>query len=115
MTIEPSPVGRYAYVMDIASRRVFEILWEKCMVTNKEHFYDLFWASAGLVFKHRMHQSLTRQQTIKLFPMHSYSDPAEANFIYETYARLDPMSLWLPKSTEHRLVEGAQLEPNIYY
>ncbi len=118
MTIEPSPVGRYTYVTDIASRCVFKILWDKCIrrwVTNKEYLYNLFWSSTGLVFEYRMHQLLTRQQAIKLFPMRYRLGPNEANFIYETYSPSDPMSLWLPKSTEHKLVEGTRLEEKVYY
>jgi hypothetical protein len=46
MTIEPSLVGRHTYVTDVASQRVFKILWEKCVqpwASNEKSFYDLAW------------------------------------------------------------------------
>ena len=122
LVIEPLPTNRWLFVKRIASRRVFEMLWEKHLktrVSDMKYFYDLFRAttttasSAGWVFEFRMHQLLTRQQTIRLFPI-TQDNPGPKNFIYKGYPGENPIDLQLIKSDEHPLFED-EFHANRYY
>ena len=122
LVIEPLPTNHWLFVKRIASRRVFEMLWEKHLktrVSDMKYFYDLFRAttttasSAGWVFEFRMHQLLTRQQTIRLFPI-TQDNPGPKNFIYRGYPGENPIDLQLIKSDEHRLLED-EFHANRYY
>ena len=115
LVVGPSLGRRDMLEKRIASRRVFEILWEKHLkyrTSDMAYCYDLFRASstlargAGWVFELRMHQLLRRRQTICLFPI-TRTNPGSVNFIYKGYTRENPMDLRLPGSDQYSLSEGA--------
>ena len=126
VTIQPSPTNRGRTANRIASRRVFEILWEKhiCSRINlMQDFHDLFVASpitatsAGWVFELRMHQLLRKAQTLQLFPVRGRC--ANADFVYKDYTaskkKINPTDIQLVDSEEHDLAKGVELEEGRYY
>ena len=123
LIIEPSSTRRGVPEKRIASRRVFELLWEmylKSRISDMKYYYDLFRtgtttaADAGWVFEFRMHQLLTRQQTIRLFPI-TQDLLGPKNSIYKGYPGENPIDLQLTGSDEHPLVEGDHLHTDHYY
>lgn len=119
----PSPNRRDEFENRIASRRIFELLWEvhlKARVSDVRHFYDLFRAKtttaadAGWVFEFRMHQVLREKRTIQLFPI-TQDHPGPVNFIYTGHSREKPIDIHLAGSDEHLLVEKGELYTNRYY
>ena len=126
ITTRPDPANRAWGLREVASRRVFEMLWGRHLKNRLDLmsvFYNLFRyhtigaTSAGWVFEFRMHQVLTKPRTIQLLRMHGHV--ARVNYIYETPTTPDRTTLHLAASTEVSLdeVEGTetQLEPNKYY
>ncbi|KAF9647700.1 hypothetical protein BDM02DRAFT_3129593 [Thelephora ganbajun] len=126
ITAEPSPTDRFIPVMNVVSRHVFELLWEKHIkhrAGDMAYFHDLFLASpvtavtAGWLFELRMHQLLANQRTIRLFPILGCHD--QVDLIYNDYTaseeRKDPANVQLTASEERDLLEGAQLQKDRYY
>jgi len=125
ITIYPREVRRGSFGRKFASRRVFDMVWEKhlsCRVDLMKEFYDLFLTSpikatpAGWVFKDRMHQLLKTNQTLQLFPILPHC--ARKNVIFDDYVasktKTPLTEFQLTGSKEHRLVEGVKLRTNHY-
>ena len=126
ITIHPGEVYRGKLEKKFASRRVFDMVWERHLadrVDLMEELYNLFLAapitaiSAGWVFENRMHQLLRTERTLQLFPI--LPRRARTNIIFDDYAaskaRIDPIEFQLTCSEEHPLIEGAELVMNHYY
>jgi hypothetical protein len=122
--IQPSPTTRGFFETKIASRRVFELIWEihlQHRISDMEYLYSFFQNSqtmapaAGWIFELRMHQLLRRQQTIRLFPIRGR--PGTTRFLYDGYtaSKENPTDLQLAESDEYPLVEGDRLRMNRYY
>ena len=123
ITIYPQEGRRHASQKTFASRRVFNMVWEKHIfnrVDLMEEFHYLFMASpiaaapAGWVFENRMHQLLRRNQTLRLFPI--LPNCARTKVIFDDYAaskaKNTPTEFQLTDSMEHPLVWGAELQTN---
>ena len=126
ITIAPLPTNRMRFGKEIASRRIFELLWEKYVqhrIDIMAEFYELFLASSvtastvGWIFERRMHQFLAEKRTIRLFPIQGR--PADAKFVYNCYAasaaRSGGENFSLTRSEEYELVEGGELKKGRYY
>ena len=99
--IEPSSARRGRFEKRIASRRVFEFLWEKCLwslVSDKdsEYLYDQYrtgttvTAAAGWIFEFRMRQLLRKQQKIRLFSI-IQDHPGPKGFLCKGYPGRNPV------------------------
>jgi len=95
LTIYPLPDDRSEYTVAPASRRVFELLWDKhfrSRLDDMEYFYDLFQgstvtsasAAAGWIFELRMHELLLGKRRLQLFPIRC-ADVGKVNLIYSNY------------------------------
>jgi len=118
----PSPTSRNTYEKRIISRHVFELLWENHLqyyISDMEYFYHNFRVSpstadfTGWIFEFRIHQLLGRQQTIQIFSI-GQDSPRLGNFIYNGYPGVS-LTLQLPGSNEHLLVEDGHFHMNRYY
>jgi len=126
ITIQPSRTSRRVDEKRFASRRVFDMVWEKHLsrrLNLMEEFHSLFLASpiaatsAGWVFEHRMHQLLATGGTFQLFPIRCHL--ANTNVIYTDYAasiaKRDQIEVQWSRSEEHPLVKKAKLKAGYYY
>ena len=125
--IEPSPKSRSGYEKRVASRWIFERLFDRCIGTavfEMKDFYDLFHqnsttaSAAGWLFELRMHQVLRRRgYPLKLFPVHGHT--GQANYIYSDYSasseRRHQTTLQLTGLEEYPLCNGIELEVGRYY
>jgi hypothetical protein len=121
--IKPSPATRTCFKRMVASQRVFELIWDTHLrhrVYDVQYFYSQSREcadDAGWTFELQMHQSLRRQHTVQLFPIHGRR--ATANYNYYNYTTFEKggksMVLELPSSDEHPLVKGDHLRMNCYY
>ena len=124
VTVLPSRTDRDDREVKIATRYIFELLWEEHIhhrTDLMQIFHDLFLSSpsttiaVGWVFELRMHQLLRKQQRIRVSPIRGRR--VKMNFIYDDYtsASNNPMELQLPNSTELDFVEKAELKKDHYY
>ena len=124
IAIEPSPTTRMRFKKSIASRRVFELIWDKHIqhrIDVMVDFYNLFLADSIAVvewlFQLRIHQLLAGQRTIRLFPIHGRHEGV--NLVYDDYtaseAGSNPTNLRLTNSEELALVEKTKLKKGCYY
>ena len=125
--IEPSPESRSGCQKRIASRWIFEQLFDRYMKTvvpEMKYFHDVFRQNsttapaAGWLFELRMHQVLRRPgYPLKLFPVRGHT--GEANYIYDDYsassAGHNPMTFQLTGSEEYFLRNDTDLEVGRYY
>ena len=126
ITIYSEEGHRGRFEKKFASRRVFELVWEKHLARRldlMEELYNMFLASpitaipAGWVFEDRMHQVLRTEGILRLFPIHPRR--GETNVIFDDYAASKAGSnlteFQLASSEEYPLVEGDGLVMNHYY
>ena len=126
LVVEPSLERRYSCQRRVASRGVFEILWDqhiKNQASEMLRFYYFFQESpvtapaAGWIFELRMHQLLRRGDPIHLFPIGGRS--VQTDFFYDDYTSSregkNKKILQLTGSEEHRLVAEARLDVGFYY
>jgi len=107
---------------------VFGLLWDKYLkhqTAEMERFYNLFTGtpgttvSAGWLFEARMHQLLTGETTIRMFPIHGHR--AKKNFIYSDYTasltQNNPQSFQWTSSEQYSLPEDDldELHTGRYY
>ena len=131
--IESSPVDHDRFIAGFASRRIFELLWEK-HIQHRPHgmrcLYDVFrrvplpyedphsTTAARWIFESRIHQLLVKRQEIQLFRVRGHR--VEANLVYDDYTTSadedDSITLCLTESEAHDLAwETGQLRENWYY
>lgn len=126
ITVEPSQARRGRFEEKFVSRPVFDILWDvslKDRTDKMAHLYVTFQVSpsmaiaAGWIFESWIHQFLTRQKTIRLFPV--LGRRMGRNLTYDDYTasrrQENSMSLQLAGSGQHLLPEGGALEEGRYY
>jgi len=126
ITTKPSSADRFCFKRVVASRHVFDLLWERHIshrVDLMGLLYGQFQANptsppaSEWIFKLRMHQLLVEKQTLQLFPIGGHQ--AEVNLLYDNYTasrkRQDPMNLELVKSEQYLLAEKHHLQKNCYY
>ena len=124
--VKPSPTDRHRFVVNFASRRIFELLWEKHIqhrVCDMGSLYDVFRSGphtaidAKWIFEFRIHQLLARRQEIWLFPICGHR--REVNLVYNDYTASaneeNSITLFLTGSEMHDLAGGNQLQENQYY
>ena len=130
ISIGPSEGDRGIFEKRFISQKVFDLLWDihiRHQTSDIAHFYNLFKATPGAkvatrwLFEARMHQLLTKDTTIQLFPIYHRSAPV--NFIYDDYAsstnpmnREDFQLAWseqraLPEDGSVKLQEGYYYRP----
>ena len=127
ITILPSPASRHSFEVDFASRRVFEMIWEKHIhsrIDDMAYLYDLFSASktsaavAGWIFELRMHQLLRSRRTVQLFPILN-SGKGPVSLTYNNHVaslhQNDLKTLELLPSAEYPLTETTKVEKDCYY
>ena len=125
--IEPSPQSRGIYEKTIASKYVFQLLWDKYTkdkASETQAFYDLFTGGpimasvAGWIFEFRMHQLLRSGHIIQLFPILPKSD-GSVNIHYADYTssllEQGSVHLRLPTSAEYPLRREMELTAGRYY
>lgn len=126
--MEPSPTSRSLHEKTVASRGVFELLWEQYLknrVAEMKRCYDDFKSSpvtapvAGWIFELRIHQLLRRGYPLKLLPLCLGKAEDRQFDIYDnhrtSHKRGSQKNLQLAVSQEHRLTKGDQLHINHYY
>ena len=124
ITIHPKPNDPSNFEVGFASRRVFEILWERRIhdrIEDIRHFYNLFTSNpvtsvaGGWTFELRLHQLLPKKQEIKLFTMTRHA--ALVNFLFNNHDKPSgPTIFKLPASQERELSsEVVKLKENSYY
>ena len=126
--VEPSPTSRFVHERTIASRGVFELLWERYLknrIAEMKCCYNDFKSSsvtapaAGWIFELRMHQLLRQGYPLKLFPLGLGTAESKKFDIYDDYKashkRGNAKNHQLAVSQEHHLAKWAQLQVNHYY
>jgi len=126
ITIYPQEARRSSFERKFASRRVFDMVWENHLshrVDLMKEFYNPLAAflptgtPAGWVFKRRMHQLLSVEQTLRSFRMLPHR--AGVNLVFDGYAaskaRNNSTDFQLTHSEEHHLVEQAEPQMDLYY
>ena len=126
--IGPSQDNRGTFEKKFASRLVFDLFWDiylKYRTNQMEDLYNPFRdspstaMSARWIFGSRMHQLLTRQKTIQVFPI--LGRCAGEDLIYDDYTaskeQKDSMSLHLTDSEQYLLPEddSVELQEGRYY
>ena len=124
--VKPSPTDRHRFVVNFASRRIFELLWEKHIqhrVCDMGSLYDVFRGGphtaidAKWIFESRIHQLLARRQEIWLFPICGHR--TEVNLVYNDYTASEnednSITLYLTGSEMHDLAMGDRPQENRYY
>jgi hypothetical protein len=124
---EPSAIGRSVPEKNIASRVVFELVWDKHIksrVDEMQALYNLFQGNTtasptvGWIFESRIHQVLRQRNAIHLSPICGHCGPEK--LLYDKYTsskeRADTLvTLQLSRSEEHPLHEGIELDVGHYY
>ena len=122
LIVEPSS-SRSVYTKRIASRRVFQLLWDRHlrhMIAHIAYFYDLFRTSpttavsAGWIFEFRMHQLLAVQRAIRIFPI-TQAEAGSVNYIYKDYPGENAVDLQWTGSQEEPLDLEGEFIANRYY
>ena len=122
----PSPTSRELSQKGIASRPIFEIIWDRHMknqVGESLFFYNLFQgtpdfgSAAGWIFEYRMHQLLQKGNSIRLFPIRGAK--SKKNFTWNDYTATNNQEnstlLQLPSSKEYPLDKETKLIVGRYY
>jgi len=125
ITIYPQEGSPINFEKKFASRRVFDMVWEKHLSRRidlmREFYYQLLTKPiaaipAGWAFENRTHQLLRREQTLRLFPILPHT--RKTNIIFDKYttseAKNTPTEFQLTSSEEYRLVARANLQANQY-
>ena len=125
--MEPSPTSRSVHEKTIASRGVFELLWERYLqnrIADMKRCYDAFKdnpvtaPAAGWTFEFRMHQLLRRGYPLKLFPLGLGKEEKKFD-IYDngrtSHKRGSSKNLQLAVSQEHHPTKGDRLQISHYY
>ena len=126
VVMDPSPTSRSGCAKTIASRRVFEMLWDKYLVrqpSERINFYYLLQASkstadvAGWLFELQMHSGLRQRQTIVLHPVGGEVTAACVYFDSSSASETNqvPLHFELPASHDRSLEAGTKLCVGNYY
>ena len=126
---EPSPDRRDIFTKRIASKHVFDLLWEvrvKDRINEMAIIYEVFsgppfTTAAELVFEYRMHEVFASGRDLQLFPV--LGELARESLIYEDYNatrfKVDWEAFRLAPSEEHEfdveMMKETVLEENRYY
>ena len=123
--ISPLPTNRCTFQKTIASRHVFELLWEwhlKDQIPDMKYFYSRYRGdpttapiAGSWIFESRVHQLLRKEQEIRVLPL-TPAGPRRRGPITSLDKRKTPKSpphLRLPSSDEQSLAGG--LSTGSYY